>query len=702
MFNQLKYILLLLLCLSAGLAFAQSPTNPNYNPNNPNNPNRQRADFSKDTATNTTGKSLTGDQEIDAIRKKEEGKRDSVIFTSKFIRVTNERFLSDSTQVFVLDTGLANFENYSPLYQPRSPKIGLGNLGLPERSLLFEPSRTIGFDVGEHYLDAYLLLPQDIQYYKARVPYTNLSLFSSGVKEQVFKVLHTQNINPQLNVGFNLNFIGSHGFYPQQAVGDLSAALFSWYESKSKRYNLLANLIFNNLKAPENGSILDESIFTTAQNTYATSQNQPVRLYNTSDNIRNNGFYLKQFYYIGKIDSLQKGADKSKILPTQRVAYTFYYNTSKYKFLQNEPDTYNVFPDYYYSSNYSHDSLTVFHIQNSFSYSFYLRSKSIKNEVKLDVGLVQDFYHYQQYVADTVTNFNTFGKALQNDKKQDQSFQDITLKAKVGYRFSDRIFLDADLQQIAQGRDFGDFLYDAKVTLAGGRKAGRIVLGAYLQSSSPPLVYTDWISNHYIFHNNFSNQKTTSVSFNYINDALKFDLKAEYFLIADYLYFAAQPNGIDATPTQLHSDINLLKVSLGKTLSWHDWHFDNYLVYQKTDYQSTLRTPEFYMYSSLSHSQFLFGVLHSNVGINVRYNTPYVAPSYAVGLGQFYNSSPNLTFSSYPVASIYFKATLIRTNIFVQYDYVNQGLLSQGYYMVNRYPGPNSMLKIGVSWAFYN
>lgn len=690
MLYRLKYILLFLLIIPASAAFAQYPQQ--Y-------PNRQQAPtFGHDTSRTAT--SLTGDQEIDAQRKKEEKKRDSVIFNSKFIRVTNEKLLNDSTQVFVLDTSLVNFQNYSPLYQPRDPKISLGSLGLPERDLLFTPSKTIGFDVGEHFLDAYLLLPQDIQYYKARVQYTNLSLFDSGVKEQYFKVIHSQNITPQLNVGFNLNFLGSQGFYPRQNVGDMNAALFSWYESKNKRYNLLGNLIFNSFKTPENGSIQDNAIFSTPPtSSYTTAANQPVRLYNTSDGENNNGFYLKQTYYVGHIDST-----KSKVLPTQRVGYLFYYNTSKYKFLQNEPDTYQVFPDYYYSSNYSRDSLVVRHIQNEFNYSFYLRGKStgvVKNEVKLDLGLSQDLYHYQQFVADTGI-INTYGRILQADKKQDQTFQNITLKAKAGYRFSDKILLDVDLQQIAEGRNFGDFLYDAKLTLAGGKKAGRIIFEGYSQNSSPPLVYTDWISNHFIFHNSFSNQKTNSVSFNYINDALQLDLKAQYFLITDYLYFTAQPNGIDATPTQLHNPINLLKVSLGKNLAFGHWHFDNFVVYQKTDYQSTLRTPELYTYSSLYYSRLLFQVLNSTFGVDVRYNTPYVNPSYAVGLGQFYNSAPNLTFSSYPVGAVFLKATLIRTNLLLEYDYANQGLLSNGYYMVNRYPGPNRLLKIGVSWTFYN
>ncbi len=697
--ERFKYLLLLLICVFTQVVFAQSPTNPNF----PGGQSRlqTRGD------TGRTGQKLTDDQLLDTLRSRQERKRDSVVFNAKFIRVTNEKLLTDSTQLFPLDTGLVNFQNYSPLNQPRTPKIYLGNTGTDERSLLFEPLHTIGFDAGLHTLDAYLLNPQDINYYRARVPYTQLSLVGvTGRTEQLFKVLHTQNINHQLNVGFNLNYIGSQGFYSSngvlaQNVSDVNAAAFAWYESKSKRYNLLTNLIYNNLKSPQTGSIVDDSIFVTGS---IDKTSQPVRLPSTFENWKTGGFYLKQFYYIGRIDSLKKGASgAASILPTQRVSYTINYDTKKYIFSQNDQDSYQVFPDYYYSSGYSKDSLTVQHLQNEFSYSFYLRSKAVKfvkNEMKLDVGIAQDYYHYTQFVADTT--LNQYGsKVVLPLKVQNASFQDITLRAKFSYRFSDRIALNGDFRQIAAGRDFGDFLYDAKVTLAGGNKAGKIIFEGYSQSSSPPLAYTNWISNHFIFHDNFHSQKTTSISFNYLNNPLKLDLKAEYFLVTDYLYFAAQTNGIDAHPVQLNAPINLLKVSFGKSFEWRKWHFEDYLVYQKTDYQSTLRTPQFYNYTSIYYKTLLFGVLNSNIGMDVRYNSQYVAPSYAVGLGQFYNGA-NVTFSSYPIATLYLKATLQRTNIFVMYDYADQGVFSKGFYTVNRYPQMDHLLKIGVSWSFYN
>jgi hypothetical protein len=670
--------------LLAGSVYAQyaNPTNTTY----------PQVNHLRDTVPVT--KSLTQDQMLDTLRKQQQHKKDSVIFTSKFIRVTNERLLNDSTQVFPLDTALTNFENYSVLYQIHTPKIGLGNLGLAERSMLFEPDKTIGFDVGIHTFDAYLLHPEDIQYYRARTPFTSLYLVSGGLIEQVFKVVHTQNITPQWNFGVNFNRIGSTGLYARQHADHLGAAFFSWYESKDKRYNLLANLIFNTLKAPENGSITNDGIYTaTNGGTSFDPSTVPVRLQNSRENFRDNGFYLKQFYYLGRVDSsgTTTGNEQSKVLPTQRVAYTFYYNVRKYKFLQDEPDPFKIFPDTYFDQNVSRDSLSLLHFQNEVSYSFYLRGKSVsfvKNEVKLDLGLRHDYYSYSQFVRDTLIATGL----PQLDQKQKTSFQDITLKAKLSYRFSNRLGLDADFQQITVGHDAGDYLYDASINLSGGSKVGRIIIEAYTQNSTPPLLYTHWVSNHFIWSNNFKNVKTTSASFSYINDKLQFNIKAEYFLINNYLYFGAASNGgVDASPMQVVSPINLLKISVGKNLQFGRFHFDNFAVYQKTDYQSTLRTPEVYTYSSL----------YTNIGINVRYNTPYVAPSYAPGIAQFYNG-PSVKFSSYPVGTAFIKATLKRTNLFLQYDYFNQGWLSKGYYSVNRYPMPDAILKFGVLWNFYD
>lgn len=681
---------MLLLVVFAQTAFAQIPSRP----------------YGADTLRSGN---RGAKESIDSARKRQEEKKDSIIYTSKFIKVTNELLLKDSTQIFPLDTGLVGFENYSPLLQPRDPRIYLGNTGLPQRALLFDPAKTVGFDAGLHALDIYMMRPEDVMYFRARVAYTNLSFYSGAFAnsnaEQIFKLIHTQNIKPNWNFTFYFNNSGSRGYYRRQNVGHLNAGVATWYESKGKRYNLLANILFNNLKAPENGSTVNQNIFTDPN--VFDPQQAAVNLNNSYLNYRNNGLYLKQFYYIGRIDTLrEEGKEGQKILPTQRVAHTFFYNVQKYKFVQSEPDNNRVFPDYFFNANQSQDSLAVVNIRNDFSYSFYLRGKSVsfvKNEVKLDVGLTHDLYHYNQYVNDSIEVNTNSGLRNQQRKVQSSTFQNVKLNAKFSYRFSDKVGLDGNFQQVVQGYNFGDYLYDAKLSLAGGEKAGRIVLGAYLQNNEAPLIYQNFISNHYVYRNTgIGKQQINNLSFNYVNDKLQLDLKAEYFLVNGYQYFAAQtPGGIDAVPMQLNSPLNLLKISVGKKVAWGKWHAEDYLVYQRSDYQSTIRTPEFYNYFNIYFNQLFFNVLNASIGVNARYNTAYTAPSYAIGIGQFYNSG-NISFLTYPVITPYVKATLFRTNLFLMYDYANQGLQSQGYYTVNRYPMPSKQLKFGVSWTFYN
>jgi hypothetical protein len=91
-------------------------------------------------------------------------------------------------------------------------------------------------------------------------------------------------------------------------------------------------------------------------------------------------------------------------------------------------------------------------------------------------------------------------------------------------------------------------LYDARLTISGGNKAGRIILGGYIQNNTPALVYTSWISNHYISIPALIIKRQITYRSIILTMPLQLNLKAEYFLINDYLYFKAQPGGIDATP----------------------------------------------------------------------------------------------------------------------------------------------------------
>eukprot|EP01133_Synstelium_polycarpum_P003221 gene3221-3675_t len=631
-------------------------------------------------------------KELDSLRKKLDGSKDSVVFTSRYVRYTTLRLTKDSIQTLPLDTSLRNFQNYNVLNQPRRPTINLGASGQAAKALLYEPSKTMGFDAGFHALDVYLLNNEDIIYYQARSPFSNLSYYSGGGEGELFKVTHSQNVKRNFNVGANYFRIGSKGIFSNQKGDDLNASLFSWYQSPNKRYNLFASVVFNTLKAQENGAVNNDLIFTNENRPVARTA-EVVRLNSAKQLWRKNALVLKQTYFIGRIDTVEQEVMK-KVLPTNKVSYTMSYSSQSYSFQKNEADDHSVIPKGLIDTVATNDSTNVKHLQNEFIYSFFLRGKSnsfIKNELKLDVGIRHDYYKYEQVAryADRTNYYN-----------YNSTFQNSTLLGALGYRFSDRIDLNVDVQQIFQGKQFGDFLYEAKSNVLLSNSVGRVVLGAYLQSKSPEEIYNRYFGNHYNWVNDFNKTKTLNLSFNYFNDKYKFEAGAQYNLITDYLYFE-QAGAVGIKPTQ-EGSVNLLKITVGKKLSFGKFNLDSYVVYQKTDKQDVLRTPELYTFNSFYLNQNFFKVLKTNVGFDLRYNTVYNGYAYSPAAGQFYTTTAPVKLATTPIVDVWVRASLRKANLFVKYDYVNQGLLSKGYYSVYRYPMPDRMLKFGVSWNFYD
>ncbi|NII85527.1 MULTISPECIES: putative porin [unclassified Pedobacter] len=641
--------------------------------------------------------SVGTNKELDSVRKKLDGGKDSVVFTAKYIRFTKLSLTKDSIVLLPLDTSTTNIQNYSPLLQPLHPTISNGNMGLAARPLLYEPSKRIGFDVGFHSLDYYALTPEDIIYYQARTPFTSLYFVSAGQKEQLFRAIHTQNIKKNWNVGVNFNRGDSRGFYTRQRGDNLNVAVFSWYQSPSKRYNMWASAIFNTMRAYENGSTVATGLFD-PNYTKIAREAEPVNLADSRNMYRKNTIFLKQTYYVGRIDT--SANVNNSVLPTNKVSYTFEYNNDSFDFYKNGADVNNVLPPGIASTVFTNDSTHVKHIKNEFIYSFFLRPKNssvIKNELKVDAGIRHDYYKHEYFgIKQDATNYEHSRFAYQN----------ITILGAAGYRFSNNIDFNLDLQQILQGENAGDYLYEAKSKILLSKTIGRIELGAYVQNQTPAAIFNYYHGNHYQWTNSdFKNTKIANLSFNYINDKYGFNAGAKYFLTSNYVYFAADhTNGTTAIlPEQATADISLIRLDVSKKTRFGKFVMENYIAYQKTDKNTVLRTPELYTYNSIYFDNTFFKVLKANVGFDVRYNSEYANYLYSPATAQFYIDERNPTnLVSRPVIDVFFKANLKRANIFVKYDFVNQGLFQPGYYTVNRYPMQDALLKFGVSWNFYD
>lgn len=633
---------------------------------------------------------------LDSARAKEDSKKDSVVFTARYVRYTTLAMMKQSTRTVQIDTSHVNFQYYNKQNLPWNPSINLGSYGLATRDLLFNPNKSIGFQPGFHAMERYLLHSDSIQYFRARARYSELYTVGFFFDDQVFRARLAQNVTPQWNVGAEYHATNTDGYYFNQDYNDRKAAVFSWYESKDKRYNMLLNATFNNLNAAENGSVVDEGIFggDVFQDTSSTSNmGYRTRLMGQNANRpynkwRDNGLFVRQSYFLGRLDTLNVGTPEMEIHPTNVLAHNSSIRQRKFIFFKNEADVNAAFP--INDVDLVNDTTNITTISNEFTYSFYLRGKGVfKNEAKLDLAFQNDLIWYR-------------------DSLNSDFYQNSMLKGTLGYKFSDRIDVRAAVNQIVVGQQAGDFLYEANADVFLSENAGVIHLGAYSQNKSPEMAFNRLSYTYHQWDLNFNKTKTQNLSFAYENKKIGFSGKAEYFLMDNYLYFREVDNPDNdelllrqITPAQSGA-LNLLKVTVGQNFRVGRFHLDNRVVYQKTDAPDVLATPELYTWHSFYYANILYNVMDFRLGMDVRFNTPFRSPSYAINAGQFYNDNVGINYSTYPIGDVWFTGNIDRVNLFLSYNFFNQAFYPKGYYTVRRYPMNDANFRFGVSWKFYD
>lgn len=628
---------------------------------------------------------------LDSARALEDNKKDSVEFSSKYIRFATLDMLKYATFTKQIDTTHRNFQYYNPQNHPWNPSMNLGSYGLATRDLLFNPSKTIGFQHGFHALERYLYTSDSVTYFRARARYSELYSVGFFFEDQVFKAKHAQNIKPNWNMGFDYQATNTDGYFLNQDYNDRKGAVFTWYESPNKRYNFLANIALNKLDAPENGSIVNDNFF--KDETVTTWYSQITRLRGQRETRpytkwNDNGLFIRQSYYIGRLDTVNKNLPEMEIHPTNTIAHNTYIRQQRFVFFKNEDDLNNAFP----AANFRlvHDTTKITTISNEFTYTFYLRAKSLlKNEAKLNAGFQNDLI----WVEDSLTN-----DFLQNS----------SIKGDFSYKFSDKVDFNLSAHQIVVGHNFGDYLYEARADIAVGKYLGKISFGAYSQNKSPERVFTDMNYTYHQWKANLEKTKTQNLSFTYSHPKLGFKGRLEYYLINNYTYFKEVDNPNDnpnldkvIEPAQLGS-LNFLKATVEQNFKFGKWHLDNRVVYQKSDAMDVLATPELYTWHSFYYDSRWFDVLNISIGMDVRFNTPYVAPSYSINTGQFYNTNYKLEFSTYPIVDLWATANIKRVNLFISNNFTNQYVYPKGYYTVRRYPMNPANFRFGASWKFYD
>ncbi len=619
--------------------------------------------------------------------------------------ITIYYFHLNSLQKEFLDSSL---NDYGKVYTVPSGYVTLGNNGNAAYPVLFTPLLKAGWDPGFHAFDLYKFNLENTRFFQTTRPYTQLGYYLASGKEQVVKVLQTQNIKPNWNFGIDYQLIAAPGYFQTQNANHNSYRFFSNYRGKRKRYGAYFVLMGNKINSSENGGIQADSFL---QNpTYKKSRlSVPVNLGgdNTTPNIfsttintgnlyTNFTAFFRQSYDLGKEDSIIINDSTKDYLfyPKLRFQHTITYTSSKYQF----KDTLST-PAYAQTdSAFFHD-----HYDTSLNptYGLDFQVKDRWKFVSNDFAIRQfpDTKNLGQYI-EAGLRLENFSGYFASGKK---NYYNVVLHGEYRNKTRNQKW-DANLngEFYATGLNAADFNVYASLERKLNKKLGDVQVSFQNVNRSPSYIYDG--NSSFDFDNNSLTKKENITVLTATANNPHVNLMARNISIANYTYFksfyqTAQFNGL-VNITQFTASTHVKVVG-------HLNLYSDFTV-QQTAGKNPVRVPLFYTRQRLAFEGNFYKNLNLSTGIDVIYNTPYQPYNYSPVMGQFFPQD-SVTISNLPQVSVFFNFRIKSFNAFIRADNLNTlNVQKQDFGFTNNsfaapmYPLPGMVIRFGVKWGFVN
>ena len=630
-----------------------------------------------------------------------------------------------------VDTLHAGFQNTNDPAGPTGQYNYLGNLGSPRMSrIFFDRKEESQFFFTDPY-DQSVLRPEDVTFTNTFSPYTNLTYYKSFQNrnsEERFKSYFAINANKRLGFGFYIDYLYGRGMYNNQSTAFFNGGLFASY--RGDKYDM--HFIFNNdnLKMRENGGIADDRYITDPlgmaegkkqyQSTDIPTVLNKVWNHNTSYHA-----FLTHRYNLGfykdkeKTDSL--ASDKLSIandsieaerefVPVTSFIHTLELDLNGRKYITQDDAQNRQYFEHTYFGNDSIDQNRRTSVRNTFGIAL---REGFNKWAK--AGLTAFLTHeYRDFTLPDSTDVPD--QRIIKHYKENVVYVGGELLKEQGKLLHYKVLGE----YAVAGEDAGQFRLegngDLNLNLLGD--SVRLDVNAYIKNLNPVFYYRNFHSKHYWWDNSdLSKIMRTRVEGKLNFSRLGTTLRAGVENIKNYTYLAntsvpvTNSNGEiisfknNAAVRQHSGNIQVFTAMLQQKLKLGIFHLDGEVTYQKSSEPSILPLPELSAYGNLYlHAGLVKNVLKVSLGADVRYFTKYNAPDYSPVIGQFYLQNPENTVAigGCPMVNVYANLHWKRTRIFVMMYNVNQNSGNSRYFLAPHYPISPRILKLGISWNFFD
>ena len=600
----------------------------------------------------------------------------------------DERFgIADSCAV---DTTIVSYQDNQPVNNYSIANSWNGNLGSPLQSkLYFDRTTKTNVFYAQPY-DSYVITPQDVLFYNTKTPYAKLeyrSALPTYYEEDYFKALFTMNANKATNFGGLVNLIYGRGQYANQSSRMLNGGF--WGSYNGKHYSAQGVVMFNNFKNHESGGITDRNYILDPTSLVGTADLTPVNIPVNLDAISgysNNIYYFNHKYSIG-VEKERKVSNDSIVIdyiPVTSFTHTVKLEDTYRRYVESDSVTSGFYDHNYYSGQATQDSTRYWSLKNSLAFTL---EEKFNRLMRFGLtGFVEyDLRRFAQF-SDTLSS-----NAYENHLK---------VGAVIFKREGEQFTFDATGEIYLLGPRAGElalfggvqsvFPLSAKDTMLISARGGFF-------NESCDYFSTTYFSNHFQWRSDFNNDLRARIEGRLALPTRDISIGVKLENITNYIYFDKQ-----ALPAQYDGNIQVIAADLKANLYTWRIHLDNQVVYQYTSDAAILPLPDFALYCNLYYKDTWFKVLHTQLGVSMRYHTAYYGNTYMPAIGAFYLQNDYLI-GDYPEMNVYLNFHLKRMRFYFQYANLNATLFGgSNYFSMPYYPQNPATFQFGLSWTFYD
>ncbi|MBM6992607.1 MAG: putative porin [Prevotella sp.] len=239
-----------------------------------------------------------------------------------------------------------------------------------------------------------------------------------------------------------------------------------------------------------------------------------------------------------------------------------------------------------------------------------------------------------------------------------------------------------------------------------------LAASGFYHHERPAFYYRHYQSRHYWWDDqdlSFIDHLHTQGILNYQKTRTR--LRVAYDIIKNYTYLSTTYTTSDegrlynAVGVKQNSGaISVLTAEISQDLTFGPFNWESVVTFQKSSNEDALPLPAINAYTNLYLRFKIAHVLKTDFGVDARYFTEYNAPEYVPGLGQYavQGNDTKVKVGNCPIINVYANFHLKHTRFFIMMSHINANYGKKNYFYAPHYPLNGNLLRMGLSWNFYN